>query len=567
MIKKGKRYLFLLVGLALLWVGLTVACQTEPPVILKFSSSPAKISTGESAKLSWVVKDATSVSINHGVGVVENVGNKRVSPPATITYTLIATNSGGTVAKSAVVTVSATSTPSPDTTPPVISVVNISGTTQSSVTITWTTNETATSQVEYGLNTSYGSETPLDTNLVTSHSVTLSGLTAGTTYHFRVKSKDASGNEIADSDRTFTTTATADTTPPVISAVNTSGTTNSSVTITWTTNEAATNQVMYGLTTSYGSTTPLDTNLVTSHSVTLSGLSASTTYHFKVKSKEASGNEAMSGDFTFTTSKEATEVGGIISSDTTWTKTDSPYVITSTVQIPTGVTLTIELGVTISKPTSGDMFLLLGTMYAHGTAQEPIVFDGGGNSTIVGTHPGYGNGNFEYCVFKNGGALWDRWGKLNLRHSQLINLTLSSQNAISGAIIKLDGPSGEINIEYNKFVNTGGIYSYANKYGINVRYNMFNGLLSPLCNAGGGTSTTPNKMVVKFNSFVNIEGIILSLEPVFSPTIDATENYWGTTDIDVINLKIHDGKDDVRIGSYITYLPILTSPHPSTPRP
>jgi len=72
--KKGKRYLFLLVGLALLWVGLTVACETEPPVILKFSSSPAEISTGESATLSWIVKDATSLSINHGVGVVENVG-------------------------------------------------------------------------------------------------------------------------------------------------------------------------------------------------------------------------------------------------------------------------------------------------------------------------------------------------------------------------------------------------------------------------------------------------------------------------------------------------------------
>ena len=269
---------------------------------------------------------------------------------------------------------------------------------------------------------------------------------------------------------------------------------------------------------------------------------------------------------------EGTEVGGIISSDTTWERTDSPYIITSTVQIPSGITLTIEPGVTVRKPTSGDMFLLMGAIRAHGTAQESIVFDGGGNSTIVGTYPAeYGKtsgyGDFEHCVFKNGYSLWDRWGYLTLRYSQIINLTTGSQKAIGGASIKLDNPSGEINIEYNKFVNTGGIYSYANNYGINIKYNLFQGILSPLTNAGGGTPQTPNEMVVKFNSFVGIEGIILSLEPVFSPTIDATHNYWGTTDTAVIDLKIHDGHDDIRIGSYITYLPILTSPHPNTPSP
>ncbi len=305
--KKGKRYLFLFVGLALLWVGLTVACETEPPVILKFSSSPAEISTGESATLSWFVKDATSVSINHGVGVVGNVGNKKVSPPATITYTLIATNSGGAVAKSVVVIVSVTSPPSPDTSPPVISAVNTSGITDSSVTMTWTTNEPATSQVEYGLNTSYGSETSLDTNLVTSHSVALSGLSGGTTFHFIVKSKDEAGNEKRDTDRTFVTSSTADTTAPIISAVSTSavstpGDTSSSVIITWTTNEAATSQVIYGLNTSYGSETSLNTNFVWSHSVTLRGLNASTTYHFKVKSKDVSGNEAISSNYTLVTS-------------------------------------------------------------------------------------------------------------------------------------------------------------------------------------------------------------------------------------------------------------------------
>ena len=90
-------------------------------------------------------------------------------------------------------------------TPPIISAVNTSFITTSSVTITWATNVAATSQVDYGTGNSYGFTTPLDTDLITSHSVDLSGLNAQTTYHFRVKSRDAAGNETVDSDRTFAT--------------------------------------------------------------------------------------------------------------------------------------------------------------------------------------------------------------------------------------------------------------------------------------------------------------------------------------------------------------------------
>src|SRR2546422_4299700 len=60
-------------------------------------------------------------------------------------------------------------------------------------TITWTTNEASDSQVEYGPTTAYGRSTARNASLVTSHPQTLSGLTAGTLYHYRVKSQDAAG--------------------------------------------------------------------------------------------------------------------------------------------------------------------------------------------------------------------------------------------------------------------------------------------------------------------------------------------------------------------------------------
>jgi len=75
--------------------------------------------------------------------------------------------------------------------------------------------------------------------------------------------------------------------------------------ITWTTNESATSQVEYGATTDYGATTTLKESLVTNHTVAVSGLKASTAYHFRVKSKDGAGNEAVSGDYTFTTHKPA----------------------------------------------------------------------------------------------------------------------------------------------------------------------------------------------------------------------------------------------------------------------
>lgn len=81
--------------------------------------------------------------------------------------------------------------------------------------------------------------------------------------------------------------------------------TTGGATITWTTNEASDTQVEYGTTTSYGNSTPLNTAMVTSHSATLSGLTASTVYHYRVKSRDAASNLATSGDFTFTTASSS----------------------------------------------------------------------------------------------------------------------------------------------------------------------------------------------------------------------------------------------------------------------
>ncbi|MCP4152702.1 MAG: hypothetical protein GY757_33515 [bacterium] len=91
-----------------------------------------------------------------------------------------------------------------------------------------------------------------------------------------------------------------DTTPPVISSVASSDITNTTATITWTTDEDATSVVNYGTSSSYGSTETVS-GYDTTHSVTLTGLTADTTYHFEVVSADSSANESDSTDYTFTT--------------------------------------------------------------------------------------------------------------------------------------------------------------------------------------------------------------------------------------------------------------------------
>src|SRR5207249_2445069 len=92
-----------------------------------------------------------------------------------------------------------------------------------------------------------------------------------------------------------------DATPPVISAVTASSITSSGATVTWTRRSADLSQVDYGLTTAYGSTTTLNASLVTAHTAALSGLTGTTLYHYRVRSRDAAANLATSGDFTFTT--------------------------------------------------------------------------------------------------------------------------------------------------------------------------------------------------------------------------------------------------------------------------
>jgi hypothetical protein len=75
------------------------------PVIVSFAPNPATIDYGQSSSLQWVVQNATTVTINNSIGTVGLTGSHTISPAATMSYTITATNANGTVTANTTLTV------------------------------------------------------------------------------------------------------------------------------------------------------------------------------------------------------------------------------------------------------------------------------------------------------------------------------------------------------------------------------------------------------------------------------------------------------------------------------
>src|SRR5262245_48053295 len=72
--------------------------RTPPPAAaptISFSASPSSIDEGACSTLSWSTSNATTVSIDNGVGNVDSSGSKQVCPTSTTRYTLTAAGAGG----------------------------------------------------------------------------------------------------------------------------------------------------------------------------------------------------------------------------------------------------------------------------------------------------------------------------------------------------------------------------------------------------------------------------------------------------------------------------------------
>jgi parallel beta-helix repeat protein len=108
------------------------------------------------------------------------------------------------------------------------------------------------------------------------------------------------------------------------------------------------------------------------------------------------GGFALAGNMHLGTVHAATSVSGIITSDTTWTKANSPYTLIGNVLVSNGVTLTIEPGVMVNL--EGYYIMVNGTLQARGTSAERISFAGGGNITFTGSSTAWTEQTGSGCI-------------------------------------------------------------------------------------------------------------------------------------------------------------------------
>ncbi len=124
-----------------------------PPVVPQctLSASPSTVGAGGSSTLTWTTTNATTGSIDHGVGSVSPVsgGTVAVTVPSTTTYTLTVTGPGGQVNCDTTVTV-----PPPQPNAPVCTLVAAPTTIASggASTLTWTTTNAATFSIDNNIN-------------------------------------------------------------------------------------------------------------------------------------------------------------------------------------------------------------------------------------------------------------------------------------------------------------------------------------------------------------------------------------------------------------------------------
>jgi peptidoglycan hydrolase-like protein with peptidoglycan-binding domain len=331
--------------------------DTTPPVISGVANSEISTNT---ATLIWETNELASSTLQYGtttsygssatVGVTAALAHTAVltglAPSTTYHYCISATDLSGNLTNSCGHQFSTESAGTPqqnltDITAPLITSTSTGTPSSMSASVSWTTDEAATSRVQYGTTTGYGLETALDGNLVTSHAVSLTNLSLGTEYHYQIITADSAGNTTVSGDGTFTTPAnptsgspnqgSTPAAPIVVSSAQSSGSPESA-TITWVTDQATDSQVVYGTTASYGSSSTLNSTLSTTHAVTLTNLTPSTTYHYEIKSKNAGGTYAITSDETFTTLAAPLPAAAI--SSVAATTTENSVAVTWTTDIP-----------------------------------------------------------------------------------------------------------------------------------------------------------------------------------------------------------------------------------------
>lgn len=310
----------------------------------------------------------------------------------------------------------------------------------------------------------------------------------------------------------------------------------------------------------------------------------------------ASGGYATAVPVTITTASGIQTVSGIISTNTTWAN-NKQYIVTGNILVQAGVTLTIQAGTTI-KVGQGNVLRVDGNLVAQGTETNPILFTSNNAQPSpgdwIGIDTGYSGGiaNLTHCeisyaefaISSSLNTAQNNVSRCYIHHNNVGIQTdndLISNNRIthnSQVGILLHGPSDPATIVNNEIAYNSekGIYSGSDAtiFGNLIHHNGY-GFSGNIGIVGGKIISNTilwNDYGIEFSGQLsapmnhnNLWGnSVYDVKHTNSENVTISQNWWGTTALNLIDQHIYDFQDDFNLG-IVSYTPILTAPEPDAP--
>lgn len=296
-----------------------------------------------------------------------------------------------------------------DTTAPTAPTLSASGTTITTTNLSWTgatDNVSVTGYDVYKDGVLLGATTTATTFAVT-------GLSASTTYAFTVKAKDAAGNVSVASNTVNVTTLAPDVTPPTAPTLSASGTTDVATNLSWTAatdNTGVTGYDVYKDGALLGSTTTATTFAVT-------GLTASTTYAFTVKAKDASGNVSVASNTVNVTTLPPDTIAPtapVLSASGTTSSTTNLSWTTATDNIGVTGYDVYKGGVLLGSTTTATTFAVTGLVASTTYSFTVKAKDAAGNASAESNTVTVTTTAFTYCAAQGNSVTDELIGRVQL---------------------------------------------------------------------------------------------------------------------------------------------------------
>ena len=279
--------------------------------------------------------------------------------------------------------------------------------------------------------------------------------------------------------------------------------------------------------------------------------------------------------------------GTVISTDTTWSASGSPYFITGTVRVAKGVTLTVADNTIVEGlkplpctsdcigqiPTKG-IVNVAGGMNVGGSNQAQLL---GVTVSNIDSQSGGGTVNIQHTHLEDAFIQISNTAPFSMTYSQAYRMNVTPI-VRAGSTTYQAGTNGypsfsNATIKFNTFVDSA---AFAFDPSVIMQNNLFVNMVDPLVLINAFPSGQPTG-IARNNSFLFKQGspnpnrTVIESHGTYDAsavhTLDFSNNFWGITDNGTIQGRVRDSTNtsNPRLPNVINYAPTATSPDPATP--